>query len=222
MALKAIIFDFDGSIVDTETPDLATWREVFDEHGVTLDHQIWCRFVGRHGGFLEVLDHLELQTGLVIDRDIILERKRARCLEIIHQQTTRPGVEQWLLDAAELSLQCVIASSSSRIWIEGHLERLGLRHHFSSIHCRDDVTQTKPDPEVYLAALKQLGISPREAIAIEDSPHGVSAARAAGIFCIAVPNDGTRPLCFDHADMVLDSLDQATLSALHAQFRSAG
>lgn len=214
MTLKAIIFDFDGLILDTETPDLDTWREVFTEHGASLEHDFWCQFVGRHDGFLDVLDHLELQIGFALDRDGVLERKRSRCLQIIHEQSPRLGVERWLADAAERALPCAIASSSSRLWVEGHLERLGLLSHFTRTHCRDDVQRTKPDPDVYLAAIKNLEVEPSEALAIEDSPHGAAAAKAAGIRCLAVPNDVTRQLDFSHADLVIDSLELITIEAI--------
>ncbi|MFN0072851.1 MAG: HAD family hydrolase [Chloroflexota bacterium] len=212
MPLKALIFDFDGLILDTETPDLAAWQEIFAEHGAELDHGFWCQFVGRHGGMPDVVAHLEQQVGRMLDGESILMRRRARCMEMIHALSPRPGVERWLIDARARSLQCAVASSSSLLWVDGHLERLGLRQHFSGVRCRDHVARTKPDPDVYLAALDHLGVAPSEAIAIEDSPHGVTAAKAAGIFCLAVPNEVTRPLDFRHADMIADSLEHVSLT----------
>jgi len=202
VTLRAIIFDFDGLILDTETPDLAAWQEIFAEHGLELDHAFWCQFVGRHGGVLDVVAHLESLAGMVLDSELITTRRRARCMEMIHALGPRPGVERWLREAQAQSVRCSVASSSSVVWVEGHLERLGLLQHFMGVRCRDHVARTKPDPDVYLAALECLGVTPDEAIAIEDSPHGVTAAKAAGLFCIAVPNDVTRSLNFRHADMV--------------------
>lgn len=217
MPLRAILFDFDGSILDTETPDLVAWQEIFAEHGHELDHAFWCQYVGRHGGMLEVVAHLSELAGVVLDSEAILERRRARCMEIIGALGPRPGVERWLRDARERELLCAIASSSSMIWIDGHLERLQLREYFAGIHCRDHVERTKPAPDVYLAALEHLGVAPHEAIAIEDSPIGVHAARSAGIFCLAVPNEVTRPLDFSHADLVADSLEELHLDDLVAR-----
>ena len=113
---------------------------------------------------------------------------------------------------------CAVASSSSLGWVEGHLVRLGLREHFTGIRCRDHVKRTKPDPDVYLAALEHLGLRPSEAIAIEDSPHGVSAAKAAGLVCVAVPNEVTRPLDFSHADLVIESFEALTLDEVLLQY----
>jgi HAD superfamily hydrolase (TIGR01509 family) len=211
MAIRALIFDFDGLILDTETPDLVAWQEIFAEHELELDHAFWCQFVGRHGGMLDVVAHLEQLVGIGLDSEVILTRRRERCMEMIYALGPRPGVERWLLDAQAESVRCAVASSSSLVWVEGHLERLGLLQHFAGVRCRDHVTRTKPDPDVYLAAIECLGVAADEAIAIEDSPHGVTAAKAAGLFCIAVPNEVTRPLDFCHADMVVESLDQIAL-----------
>jgi HAD superfamily hydrolase (TIGR01509 family) len=211
MPLRALIFDFDGLILDTETPDLVAWQEIFAEHGLELDHAFWCQFVGRHGGMLDVVAHLEGLVGTALDSEVILDRRRTRCMEMIHALDPRPGVERWLREARAEKILCGVASSSSLVWVEGHLLRLGLREHFSGLRCRDHVSRTKPDPDVYLAALDCLGVAPDEAIAIEDSPHGVTAAKAAGLICLAVPNAVTRPLDFRHADMVVDSLDDISL-----------
>jgi HAD superfamily hydrolase (TIGR01509 family) len=207
MTPRALIFDFDGLILDTETPDLVSWQEIFAEHNLVLDHEFWCQFVGRHGGMPDVVARLQELSGAVMDSEIILTRRRERCMEMIHSQRPRPGVERWLREAQAESIPCAIASSSSLVWVEGHLERLGLRQHFLEVRCRDHVERTKPDPDVYLAAIECLRVAAHEAVAIEDSPHGVSAAKAAGLFCIAVPNEVTRPLDFRHADMVVDSLE---------------
>jgi HAD superfamily hydrolase (TIGR01509 family) len=214
MLPRALIFDFDGLILDTETPDLVAWQEIFAEHELALDREFWCQFVGRHGGMLDVVARLQELSGVVQDSEIILARRRVRCMEMIHSQGPRPGVERWLRDAQAQAIPCAVASSSSLEWVEGHLERLGLRQLFAGIRCRNHVERTKPDPDVYLAALDCLGVTPDEAIALEDSPHGVTAAKAAGLFCIAVPNEVTRPLDFHHADLVVDSLEALSLRDL--------
>ena len=98
----------------------------------------------------------------------------------------------------------------------GHLSERSLLSHFHCVRSRDDVEHPKPAPDVYLAALDHLGVAPHEAIALEDSPHGVTAAKAAGLYCVAVPNDITAGLCFDHADLVLESLVECSLTQLIA------
>jgi beta-phosphoglucomutase-like phosphatase (HAD superfamily) len=105
-----------------------------------------------------------------------------------------------------LGLKVGLASSSSCSWVNGHLERLGLRNYFDILRASDDVQCTKPDPDLYLAALGALGVRVDQAFAIEDSPNGALAAKRAGLFCVAVPNELTRRLSLDHADLRLESL----------------
>src|SRR5581483_5413115 len=118
-------------------------------------------------------------------------RRMRRYLEMIEAQAVLPGVEAAIADARRLGLKIGLASSSHRDWVVGHLSRLGLHAHFDTLKTADDVTHTKPHPELYLAVLDALGLQAREAIALEDSPHGIHAARNAGIFCVVIPNQMT-------------------------------
>jgi HAD superfamily hydrolase (TIGR01509 family) len=123
-------------------------------------------------------------------------------------------VHDYIAEATHLGIQLAVASSSSRAWVSGHLTRLALSQHFLCIKCRDDVLQAKPDPALYQAALAALGVQPEEAIALEDSPNGILAAKRAGLFCVAVPNLLTRQLPLDHADLQISSLAALPLSEL--------
>jgi HAD superfamily hydrolase (TIGR01509 family) len=123
-------------------------------------------------------------------------------------------VLQYIADAKRLGLKLAVASSSDRAWVERHLERLGLLKEFDCIKCAEDVEQVKPNPDLYLAVLDELGLRALEAIALEDSPKGITSAKAAGVFCVAVPNALTRQLATDHADLRLDSLAEVPLEAL--------
>ena len=101
--------------------------------------------------------------------------------------------------------------------MHGHLERLGLSEHFDCIKCADDVKNVKPAPELYLAVVDELGVRPEEAVALEDSPNGITAAQTAGTFCVVVPNPLTRQLSADRADLRLDSLRDVPLAKLIRQ-----
>jgi len=133
---------------------------------------------------------------------------------VIAQQPALPGVVAALDEARRLGLRLGMASSSSRAWVSGHLTRLGLLDYFEVLRCAEDVEAVKPDPALYRAALEGLGLAPHEAIAIEDSAHGVLAAKRAGLYCVAVPNVVTRGLDFSQADRVLKSLDEVPLAEL--------
>ena len=212
--IKAIVFDFDGLILDTEISAYQTWQEIFAEYETELPFATWATCIGGSPALFDPCAYLEEQIGRPIPREEVRQRRRQRHLELITAQSPLPGVEAYLKDARRLGLQIGLASSSPHIWVDTHLERLGILDYFNSIQCFDDVTNTKPDPELYLAVLKALQVRGNEAIALEDSPNGVRAAQRAGIFCVAVPNPVTRRLPLEHADMRLGSLADLSLEEL--------
>ena len=120
----------------------------------------------------------------------------------------------YLLEARQLGLKLGVASSSSRDWVEGHLRKRELFQHFASVKSADDVSRVKPDPELYLASATHLGVSPGNALAIEDSANGVVAAKRAGLFCVVVPNEMTRGMRLERADARLSSLSEVPLGEL--------
>lgn len=214
--IKGLIFDFDGLILDTEMPELISWQETYREMGCYLPLQEWAAAVGAgyNTSRFDPYDYLERQLGHPVDRAAIRMRHRQLYAELIASQEILPGVMDYLEDARRLGLRLGIASSSSQQWVGGHLERLGLRHHFECLKCSDDVPVTKPEPDVYLAALSALGLGPEQAIAFEDSPNGMTAARRAGITCVVVPNAVTGQLCLDGADLRLSALSDVPLKEL--------
>lgn len=212
--IEAIIFDFDGLILDTETSDYESWREIYAEFGVALPLDAWHRNIGSSNLFNPYL-YLESRLGRPIDRTAVHARRKQRDNELLAAQKILPGVERMLSDARRLGLKVGLASSSDHDWVDGHLARLGLLDQFDLIRCRDDVNdRSKPDPAVYQAAVAGLQAAPNRALALEDSPNGVQAAKEAGLYCVAVPNQMTRSLNFDRADIKLASLANMTLPQL--------
>jgi len=120
-----------------------------------------------------------------------------------------------------MGLKVGVASSSTRDWVRGHLERLGILDSFDCLRCRDDVASAKPEPDLYLAVLECVGVLAAEAIAIEDSPNGVLAAKRAGMRCVAIPNSITARLDLGRADLILDSLADVTLPELLSKLSPA-
>jgi HAD superfamily hydrolase (TIGR01509 family) len=153
--------------------------------------------------------HLEELVGEPLEREALNERRYAHELALIEAEELRPGIAEYLAAARRHGLRRAIVSSSTRWWVDMHLERLEEAVGWDAICTADrDPARAKPSPTLYLEALGALGVEADEAVAFEDSPHGVRAAKAAGIFCVAVPNDVTRDLGLDEAgaDIVLESL----------------
>ena len=214
MAVRGLLFDFDGLIVDTETPSMASWQELYREHGHELPLEQWMTLVGTIGAPFDPYTHLEELVG-ALDRETVLQRRRDHELSLTDVEDLRPGILEYLEDARALGLKTAIVSSSTKDWINRHLARLERAEHFDAIVAADhDTARAKPAPTLYLEALDRLELDPEEAIAFEDSPNGIKAAKAAGIFCVAIPNGVTAALGFDEADLVLDSLADLPLRTL--------
>lgn len=214
--IQALVFDFDGLILETEGPIYQSWQELYQSHGCHLPFETWASIIGTDElevGYDPLLE-LEKQLGRSLDREQIALRRRQREMEMVLALPILPGVQNYLQDAGRLGLKIGLASSSPCDWVLGHLTRLGLLDYFQCVKAADDVPRTKPDPAVYLAALECLGVRGEHALALEDSPNGVLAAKRAGMFCVAVPNALTSPLSFDHADLRLDALTDTSLEAL--------
>jgi len=212
----AVLFDFDGTILETEGPSYRSWQELFDEHGLELTLDAWSVTVGALN-LVDPVAMLEEALGREVDGDGLRRRRMRRKLELVAEEALRPGVEQLIADARRHGLRLGIVTSASGDWVRRHLTRLHLDEAWDLIVAADgDPERAKPAPVVYLEALELLEIAADDAIAIEDSPNGVRAAKAAGIPCVAVPNPITRRLDLSEADVVLDTLDGAGVADLAA------
>jgi HAD superfamily hydrolase (TIGR01509 family) len=189
---------------------------VYAAHGCTLSLPAWTANIGLGATAIRFDPYadLERQCGRAVDRDAIRAARRARYAALVAEQTILPGVRDYLEDARRHGLACAVASSADAAWVTGHLERLGIDGHFGCVRCTDHVVRAKPHPELYLAVLDVLDVRANEAIAFEDSPHGIAAAKAADLFCVAVPNALTAPLGLDAADLRLASLADLPLPDL--------
>ena len=214
--IKAIVFDFDGLILDTETFDYEAWQAIYRDHGVDLPLSTWLPLVGDASQNFDIDLRIAELTGKPVDRAELRKRHRAIFLEMLEGVAPMPGVEDYLCAAKRLGIRVGIASGSRRSWVLDRLDQIGLVDHFETIVCRDDVGSAKPDPASYLAAVKNLGTTVDQAFALEDSLTGVAAAKSAGLFCVAVPGPMTKNLSFHNADMRLESLVDMPLTELLA------
>jgi len=213
MTIRALIFDFDGLILETEGAIYLSWKELYQSFDQDLPTEEWIQIIGTWENYFDPLERLQGLLNQPLDWSLIKDRRQQRETDLILAQPIMPGIAQYLLDARRMGIKTAVASSSSRQWVAGHLDRLGVLDSFDCLRTRDEVTNTKPDPELYLSAAACLQVQPCEAIALEDSAHGLVSARRAGLFCVAVPNDLTRltPL---EADLRLNSLADMPLEML--------
>jgi HAD superfamily hydrolase (TIGR01509 family) len=218
--IRAIVFDFDGLILDTEEPVYRSWLEVYEAHGEELPFERWVQIVGSTTIGFHPQRHLEERLGRALPKEV-LDRRIGRRTELVLAQKLLPGVVQHIDQAKALGLKVGVASSSTAEWVRGHLTRLGILEQFDCLRCRDDVANAKPEPDLYIAVLKCLGVAASEAIAIEDSPNGVMAAKRAGLRCVAIPNSITATLDLSGADVLLGSLAETSLADLLKRIAAA-
>jgi len=215
--IQTIIFDFDGTILDSEFPIYRAWNEIFQAHNATLPMALWQQHIGTVSHDFDPCKILEEQIGRRLDREAVNKERRQRFLTLMEQETVKPGVVALIEEAQQAGLRLGVASSGTRDWVEDNLAKLNLRHHFQVVRTSADVQRVKPDPELYLSALAALEVEPRHALAIEDSRNGMLAAKRAGMRCLVVPNGMTHAMNFAEADWVVKSLQDFRVS--HASSR---
>ncbi|HWQ46642.1 MAG TPA: HAD-IA family hydrolase [Longilinea sp.] len=214
MTIRGLIFDFDGLILDTEWPEYQAWMEIYQEFGVDLPLQEYARCLGSTYQAFHPVEFLESLVNQKLDGAALLKRQVARSNHLLADSKALPGVQTYLDDAKIFGMKLAIASSSDRSWVMRNLDGLGLTGYFDAIRTIDEVKPAKPHPNLYLAALNVLGLEPHEAIAFEDSPNGITAARAAQIYVVAVPNRLSSMLDTSHANRCLPSLESLSLKEL--------
>lgn len=215
MKIRALVFDFDGLLMDTESTLLASWQYEWRNHGLQLDLE---GFFADHGGDITEYRYAKLAeaVGPSYDQQVSHARRTAYRDRLHADLGLAPGIRDWLNDAARLGLRLAVASSSPRDWVERLLTGAGCLDLFELLACGDEVPAHKPDPAVYSLALQRLELTAVEAIAFEDSPHGVAAAKSAGMHCVAIPNPHADRSRFDAADLVLRSAAHRTLDQVLA------
>lgn len=212
--IRALIFDFDGLILDTETPLIDAYAAVHATHHVAFDRDAFIRNVGHAEYSFDPWHGFSLHA----DRAALEVERRAVKDKLLLQQQVLPGVAELLTAARGGGLRIALASNSEHEWCEPHLQRLGLLDAFEFLACRGDVASPKPEPDLYNRVLNQFGLRGHEAIAFEDSHTGVTAAKRANVWTVAVPGRSTAHHDVSGADLCLKSLADVTLDALLARF----
>jgi HAD superfamily hydrolase (TIGR01509 family) len=215
--IRALVFDFDGLLVDTETPLIDAYAAVHANHRVAFDRAFFLRSVGHADYTFDPWHGFSPHA----DRAALEIERRATKDDLLLRQPVLPGVLELLGAARENNLRVGLASNSQHDWVDGHLARLGLAPCFDFVACREDVPSPKPEPDLYRLVLNRFGLRGHEAIAFEDSHTGSLAAKRANLWTVAVPNESTAHHDFSHVDLRLKSLAEAKLADLLTRFRSA-
>jgi HAD superfamily hydrolase (TIGR01509 family) len=219
--LKALIFDFDGLILDTETPEVLVWQSIYREHGFELPVDEWSKTVGGYGiSNFDAAEHLSSLTQGRLDPASLKENHLKESAKIVHASPILPGVVSLIEQAKRNDLRVAIGSSSPHSWVDSHIKRLGILHYFDCIICQDDVPpgRTKPNPDIFLKVLETLNVKQDEAVVFEDSINGVTAAKRAGILVVGVPNQLTAQMGVS-GDITVSSLAQISLHDLNEHLK---
>ena len=216
--VAVLVLDFDGTVLDTEWPAYRAAAELWAEFGIELTVADWAWRIGT-AGHDDPFTELQQRLGHALD-PALNERRIARKNQLTDEAPPQPGVLAWLDAAEALGVRVGIASSSPPHWVERNLARLGVRERFHCLACFDGELPAKPDPSSYRHAVAELGGDPAVSVAVEDSEHGVAAAREAGLFVVAVPHDLTAHMDLGAADVVVDTLEAISLGDALARART--
>lgn len=215
----AIIFDFDGVLLDTEWAIFHSWAMLYEREGCTLSLQEYAPCLGAGYTRWNPASHLEKLTGKSFDWDAENAVRQASVERELASYTLMPGAQELLEMCRTYGIRMVVASSSSRHWVSSWLARLQVADFFECLFCRTDGYAVKPDPTLFLAALKYLQVPASECLVIEDSENGVLAAKRANLPCVAIPNRMTAQSNLSAADFhssSLHELSRALYSAIPA------
>ena len=206
MAISAVLFDFDGVLVDTEWAIYQAWLRTFNAHQHDLPLETYTQCIGSDFATWSPKTHLEDLSGLAFDWHELDLKRQEEIMADLAGEGVMNGVISLLDQLKDQGIRRAVVSSSSHHWVDGWLEKLNFADHFESVICRGDAPRIKPAPDLYLEAAKRLAIQPSDCLVIEDSLNGVKSAKAAGMSVWVVPNRVTAGLDFSTADRVFASM----------------
>lgn len=218
--LKLIAFDFDGTIIDTETLWYEVFAELYRAHGIelTVDEFLVCVGSDNDDFIYDRLIRAASKSGKELTRKSIFELARQAQRLKMDKATPRNGVRELIEKARHTVGHLCVVSSSGREWVEGHLKDYGLLRYFDDLFTRERVSEVKPDPELYNLAKNHFACASNESLAFEDSYNGVLSARGAGFVTVAVPNGITVRSSFATASRIYMGFDEIDLDELRRDF----
>jgi HAD superfamily hydrolase (TIGR01509 family) len=219
--IKGVIFDLDGVIISSKMAEYESWRRVFKAYNCNLNIKKWIKIIDNPEGVFDpariLFKECKYNNKVNIEE---VNRIRGNLYECLRNTLLPfPGIVNFIKECSEKGLLIGLASNGTHEKAKFHLTRLNLMKYFNSIKCRDDVANKKPAPDIYKAVLEYLKIEPGEAIVFEDSPPGILAAKAANIYCVAIPNLITKYLDLKEADKIILKAKSLSLDDLISKIR---
>jgi beta-phosphoglucomutase family hydrolase len=203
--IKGFIFDMDGVIIDSEPLHFELNRRIMRDFGLELPDEVFIPYVGitNEQMWSELIERYRLNTTIVElqEKEALLKREVFQDLEPIK------GIPELLANLKKDGIAIGLASSSSREFIEMVLEKLQIRGYFQAVVSGRELTRSKPDPEIFLRTAELLNVKPADCLVLEDSRHGVEAAKRAGMKCIAFQNPNSGPQDLSRADKIVHTLE---------------
>ncbi len=212
MAFSAVLFDFDGVLVDTEWAIYHAWLRTFQAHGHDLPLDVYTHCIGSDFATWSPKTHLEELTGQAFDWHDLDTRRQQEIVTDLEGEGAMPGATSLLEQLTAANVRRAVVSSSSHQWVDGWLEKTALAARFETVVCRGDAERIKPAPDLFLEAAQRLDLDPAACLVIEDSLNGVKAAKAAGMPVWVVPNRVTIALDFSTADRIFTSLNELSVA----------
>ena len=205
--MRAVVFDMDGLMIDSEKIYWAVGRQMAKEFGKSVSDETLGRMMGRAP--LESAAVFAQEVGLSLSPREVLDEREARVAVVMQGGVEpMPGLFE-ALDRLGARFDLAIATSAPGRFVEIVLDTLKLHGRFKAVQTSDDITRGKPDPEIYLKAMGRLGVPPTECFVLEDSSNGARAGKNAGGYVIAVPTEHTRSQDFSFVDFIAADLTGA-------------
>lgn len=212
--IEALIFDFDGTILDTETPEYEAWVSVYTQYDSDFPLAKYLNSVGG-GEFFDFGEYLKQQSGKKVITEGIKKEHALIFKDLLLKENLMPGVLNLIYKARKKGIKIAIASNSNKSWVNSHTERLGIKKYFDCIKCSDDVQRIKPYPDLFLSVLQELQVSNKKSVVLEDSQNGIDSALAAHIPCIAIPNKLTKNIELNNYTLKINSLEEVNIEKLN-------